>query len=161
MTHGLQGCRAVLALTGVLVLAGSLAACTGTGHGSAVQDSATTVHVDPAEHTVEAAPGEPGESYAPFLAWTDHGTLTVTTFGSSSTACFPRVVEDAVDPDGAYRVLVDLGGGAGQACAADWAAQEWDLPVPADLAAAAVIRLELTTEPETVYEYPMGGSQPG
>lgn len=152
--------RPPLVLAGVLLVAASLAACSSTDHGTAGQSPATTVHVDPTQHVVDAAQLEPDETYAPFLSWTDRSTLAVTTFGSSSPGCFPRVIEDTVGPDGAYRVLIDLGSESRQPCSADWATQEWDLPVPADLAGAAVIRLQLAGEPETVYEYPMGDSRP-
>ena len=150
-------------LAGVVagVLAGSLSGCTSAGREAAMPNPATTVHVDPGTHTVAATRAETGEAHAPFLAWRDHNTVAVTTFGTSTTACFPVVVGDTVDADGAYRALVHLGGEAGRACTADWTAQEWDLPVPSDLAPAAVIRLQLDGEPDTAYEYPMGDSRPG
>ncbi|NUL48922.1 hypothetical protein F7P69_27520 [Cellulosimicrobium funkei] len=150
-------------LVGMLagVLAGSLSGCSSAGREATIPGPANTVHVDPGTHTVAAAQVEAGEAYAPFLTWKDRDTVAVTTFGTSTTACLPVVVGDTVDADGAYRALVDLGGAAGRSCTADWTAQEWDLPVPADLAPAAVIRLQLDGEPDTAYEYPMGDSRPG
>lgn len=142
-------------------LAGSLSGCSDAVGEAAMPSPANTVHVDPGARPGAVTPAETGEAYAPFLAWKDQDTVAVTTFGTSTTACHPVVVDDTVDADGAYRALVDLGGEAGRSCAADWTAQEWDLPVPSDLAPAAVIRLQLDGEPDTAYEYRMGDSRPG
>lgn len=151
----------VLALGGLL-LTGSLAACSSPGQTTTLRSPDTTVHVAPDQHTVTAARPEPGESYAPFLAWRDRGTLAVTTFGSSTAGCFPVVLDETVDADGAYRAVVGREGASGQDCTDDWAAaQEWDLPVPDRLGTPAVIRLQLADEPDTAYEYPMGASRPG
>lgn len=163
MTRGAarpRGAAAPVLALGVLLLTGSLAACSTPGQTTSLRSPSNTVHVAPDQHTLTAAHPEPGDSYAPFLAWKDRGTLAVTTFGSSAAGCLPGVLDETVDADGAYRAVVGLEGASGRDCTGDWAAQEWDLPVPDTLGTPAVIRLQLAGQPETAYEYPMGAWRP-
>ncbi|GAA1117802.1 hypothetical protein GCM10009670_03640 [Citricoccus alkalitolerans] len=145
-----------------MLAAGTLAlvGCQESTEDATAPRSAATVHVDPTASTVDSLYTlAADDAYAPFLEWKSADTLEVTTFGSSTVDCFPRVMERSLDPDAAYRVTISTEEGS-RTCTEDLAPQTWELPVPDGLGAQGVIRVQFPDDPLAVYEYPMGASRP-